>query len=938
MSLKKLMAILLSIGFALPVFSQQLVQKKRPFNGMVKGMIIDTGAILKLKDAAVVILNNKDSIIRQFTRSRPDGSFLMNGLQDGNYLLYVSYPGYADYSEKFSLDSTQMTKEFGMIGMILKTNLLKEVIIKGTVSAIRINGDTTEYNAKAYKLNPNARVEDLLKRLPGIQIDKDGRISAQGQIINKVFVDGEEFFGDDPTLVTKNLRADMVDKVQLFDNKSDQATLTGMNDGKTDKALNIKLKEDKKSGYFGKADVGIGTDGYNRGQLMFNIFKAKQRISVYGIMGNDGKTSLDWQDNAKYASSNIDISAPGIMIDLGGYDELESHSGRYDGKGLAIARTGGVHYDDKWNNDKLSINANYKIGVLTVDGTNNVQTQNNIPASHLNSNSDQHFHNYVFRQKVDGVFQAKPDSTSSIKITLNGGIKNIKQANHSFTATDNEEGLLLNDNLLNSSSNTDQQNLTTGILYTKKLKKNGRTLSLNVIESTNRVNRTGLLDSKINFYTRGLPDSTQLTDQFKTNVTSANTVNSNLNYSEPLSKVLLMILNYGFAAGSSASDQRTLNRAANGGYNILDSLYSNHFEVKQFTSQFGINFNLVKNKTVLTLGSKISTVDFRQLDVYSKNRLNRNFTLWNPQVHFQYGISQQSSIRLNYEGNSDEPTVAQLQPVLINNDPLNIIQGNPGLRPSFTNRIFFGYQSFNPLNGQLIGVFVGYQSVANPVVSDLTTDSAGRTISRFNNLANKNVKNLNFSVFFDRKIKPLNLNAGINLNINGNTYYNLSNNNLNRTDYTVYTLQARFSKFAENIFEFNASLGPTYTVSGSSLQQNINNNGKGFTSNGDFTVYLPGKFQLSSNANYQYNTKTGTFDRDFSRLILNTTFSKLFFREQTLKLSLSGNDLLNQNTGFNRNVAGNLITQSNYTTIRRYFMISLAYDFNKTGGAQPKNK
>lgn len=931
------MTILLSTAFALPVFSQQIKQNTPAYNAIIKGIVVDTSVNLKLKDAVAIVLNSKDSIIRQFTRTQQDGSFLMNGLQKGSYILYVSYPGYADYSEKFSLDSSRMSKEFGMIGMTLKANLLKEVIIKGTVSAIKIKGDTTEYNAKAYKLSPNAKVEDLLKRLPGIQVDKDGKITAEGETVNKVLVDGEEFFGDDPTLVTRNLRADMVDKVQLFDKKSDQATLTGMTDGKTDKTLNIKLKADKNSGYFGKADAGIGSDGYYRGQLMFNAFNAKQKISVYGIAGNDGKTSLDWQDNAKYASSNIDISQPGMMIDLGGYDELESFSGHYSGMGLPVARTGGAHYDNKWDHDTLSINANYKIGELTVDGTNDVQTQNNIPTGSLNSNSDQTFHNHIFRQKTDGVFQVKPDSTSSIKITWNGGIKNTQQDNNTFATTDNETGLLLNDNLLNSSSNTGQQNLTGGVLYTKKLKKIGRTFSLNLIGTVNKINTTGYLNSKINFYTNGLPDSSQLTDQFKTNITTNNAVNALLNYSEPLSKVMLMMVSYGFASGSSASDQSTFNRLPGGGYDVLDSLYSNNFKVKQLTNQAGISFNFVKDKTMLTFGSKVSSVDFRELDVYSKSNLNRNFKLWNPQLSLQYHISQQTSIRLNYEGNSNEPTVAQLQPVLINNDPLNITQGNPNLTPSFTNRLFVGYQSYNPLNGQLIGVFTGYQSIANPVVSNLATDSAGRTINRFINLNNETTRNLNFSVFYDRKIKPLDMMAGINLNINGNTYYDISNNDLNRTDYTVYTLQARFNKFVANVYEFNASLGPTYTVSGSSLQQNINNNGRGFTGNGDFTVYLPAKFQLSANANYQYNSKTGTFNTDFSRLIINTSVNKLFLKDQTLKLSLSGNDLLNQNTGFNRNVAGNLITQSNYTTIRRYFMLSLTYDFNKTGGDKTKN-
>jgi hypothetical protein len=480
--------------------------------------------------------------------------------------------------------------------------------------------------------------------------------------------------------------------------------------------------------------------------------------------------------------------------------------------------------------------------------------------------------------------------------------------------------------------------MTAGVLYTKKLNKPGRTFSLNLIGSINKIKTTGLLNSKINIYSNGLSDSTQSVNQFKTNATSNNAVNAILNYSEPLSKAILMIMSYGFAAGGSASDQRTFNKSVDESYSSLDSLYSNNFKVKQLSNQLGLNFNLVKNKTMLAFGSKVSTVDFRQMDIYSKNKLNRNFILWNPQVNLQYKISQQSSIRLNYDGNSVEPTVAQLQPVLINNDPLNITQGNPDLKPSFIQRVFVGYQAYNPLNGQLVGIFTGYQLTANPVVSNLMTDSSGRTVNRYINLDNKNTVNFNFAAFFDRKIKPLDLNAGINLNINGNTYYNLSNNELNRTNYTVYTLQARFSKAKANVYEFNASLGPTYTSSGSSLQQNINNNGRGFTGNGDFTLYLPGKFQLSSNANYQYNSKTETFNQNFSRLIINASLNKLFLKEQTLKLSLSGNDLLNQNTGFNRNVSGNLITQSNYTTIRRYFMISFSYDFNKVGADKKTDK
>src|SRR5215217_4995615 len=325
----KLIAILWLSALALPVFSQ---------NHTIKGGVTITGA-------SIVILNKKDSVIQAFTRSKADGNFMLKQLSSGNYILLATYPNYADYTEEFVLDTNHLLRDFGNIKLTPLSVLLNEVIIKGTISAVKIKGDTTEYNAKAYKLNPNDKVEDLLKRLPGIQVDRYGRITAQGQSVNKVLVDGEEFFGDDPTLVTQNIRADMVDKIQLYDKKSDRAAFTGIDDGVKNKTINVVLKEDKKNGYFGKLAAGSGTNKYYKSEGMFNLFKPKQKLSAYAIWGNDGKTNLDWQDNAKYGSTNVDLSQQGSVIHLESGDELESFSGRYNGNGHPLARTGGLHYD-----------------------------------------------------------------------------------------------------------------------------------------------------------------------------------------------------------------------------------------------------------------------------------------------------------------------------------------------------------------------------------------------------------------------------------------------------------------------------------------------------------------------------------------------------------------------------------------------------------------
>ena len=235
-------------------------------------------------------------------------------------------------------------------------------------------------------------------------MDKNGRIRAQGQAVNKVLVDGAEFFSDDPTLVTKNVRADMVNKVQLYDKKSDEAELTGVDDGKKIKTLNVVLKEDKKQGYFGKLEGGDGSNKFYQTQLMFNLFKNKYKWSVYGIIANTGKMGLEGFDSNRFGLFSI-------------ANDLDHFDGRYNGEGIPIVRDGGIHYDNMWNNDKQSVNINYQVGSLSVDGSKNILIQNNLPTGTSNSNSNQTFNNYIFRQKLDGIYQIKLSTTSTLKIT-----------------------------------------------------------------------------------------------------------------------------------------------------------------------------------------------------------------------------------------------------------------------------------------------------------------------------------------------------------------------------------------------------------------------------------------------------------------------------------------------------------------------------------------
>jgi len=926
--MKKLSLVLFLCALCTSLFAQS--------PSSIKGIVVDSAANIKLRNATISILNAKDSTLYKFTRAAENGAFEIQPMRTGNFILLLTYPEYADYVYQFKLDEANPSFNFKTLNMKLKATLLNEVIIKGQAAAIKIKGDTTEYNAGSYTIQPNDKVEDLLKKFPGMQVDKDGKITAQGKTVSKVLVDGEEFFGDDPTLVTKNLRADMVDKVQLYEKSSDQAAFTGVDDGQKTTTLNIKLKEDKKNGYFGKVDVGGGTDGFYAGQVLFNKFKAKEKFSFFGTASNTGKTGLSWDDNNKYGGGgDVEFIDGGMMI-MGGGDEMESWGGRYGGEGIPIARNAGAHYDTKWNSDKESINTNYKIGSLRVDGTKNTLTQRNLPGGVINSNQDQLTNNYIFRHKLDATYQIKLDTTSNLKLTVSGTDKNSETTNNFNTIGKREDNTLLNTELRNLENKGDEQSFNISAFYNKKLKKPGRNYSLNVSQIISEQNGKGYLYSKNEFFDlNGLTDKTEITDQLKTNKANSTFFSSNFTFSEPITKKLSVVLNYGLSLSNSNADRKSYNASTPGKYDILDTQFSNNFTSEQFSNQGGAILNYKNKKSSLNGGLKLNAVNFDQLDKANDIRYQRTFINWMPQARYLYRFSQYRAFGLAYNGRTSQPSVGQLQPVKVNDDVLNIPIGNPNLKPSYNNNFNFEYNSYKVISNASLYLFGSYSFTNNQIVNNTTTDnSTGKSQYQYINLKDKTPTNYYLNSYISRKIKKIDLNLNVELSLNGSTSYNYVNDVLNETKSNSYNANIGLSKYKEKKFSFSASFGPAYNTQQSSLNEHINNNGLGYSGYGDIRIYLPAKIQISSDARYNYTAKTASFDQSFEQTIVNSSLSKTFFKADNLKLSLTVNDLLNQNTGFQRYASASTITQTKYNTIKRYFMFSVIWDFNKMGGVK----
>jgi outer membrane receptor protein involved in Fe transport len=905
----------------------------------IKGQAVDTAEKKQLLNTSIMVLNAKDSVLQQYTRASADGSFAIKNLKPGKFMLVMTYPGYADYAENFTLDDKTPIHDFGKVGMVLKARLLQDVIVKARAIPIKIKGDTTEFNAKAYVIQPNDRVEDLIKQFPGIEVDKDGKITAQGKTVEKVLVDGEEFFGDDPTLVTKNLRADMVDKVQLFDKKSDQATFTGIDDGQKTKTLNIKLKEDKKTGYFGKVEGGIGSRDFYQAQGMFNSFTAKQKFSAYGIASNTGKIGLGWQDRQKYGESNVQVDDNGgvNMYFSGDNSGLDSFNGSYDGRGIPRAYTGGLHYDTKWNSDKQTLNTNYKIGQLEVGGSSNTLTQNNLPTGAINTNANQSFNNSIFRQKLDFNYMIKLDTSSTLRIFADGTYKKAKTGNDFSTI--GRRGPFGNDTLLNTnlrSVNNDEENrlFNASVVYSHKFKKKGRTISATFNSSINDEQSDGTLKSVANYYntTTGLLDSTVTIDQLKSNTIKNKVFSSNLTYTEPLSKKLSLMLNYSINTNNGSADRRSFNNTG-AGYTELDTAFSNFFTLNQLSNLVGVSLNFKGTKQSFNIGNRVSDVSFKQINEFTGGIFKRHFLNWNPNASYSYNFSQQRSLYVSYYGNTQQPSINQIQPVRVNTDPLNIILGNQDLTPSFSNRFSLSFYDYKVLSDQFLNFSASYYFTTNQIINKTATDAAGKSSTQYVNLTDRIQDSYNFWGSYGRKIGIWGLTGGLNLSANANNSYSYNNDVLNKGFNANYSAELSLSKYVKDKFDLYVNAGPSYNISKSTLQMFGNSNGRGFNTRGGLSVYLPLKFKISSDVDYTYTAPTATFNSDLRRTLLNANISKSFFKADALKLMISGNDLLNQNVGFNRNAFGNMITQSTNTTIQRYFMFTVTWDFNHMGGS-----
>ncbi len=900
----------------------------------IKGQIVDSSEKKQLHNASINILRAKDSVLVGTTRANKEGQFNLLAKNEGKYILMISYPQYADYIDKIELNNDQELN-LGTVYLNTKTHLLKEVIIRSTVSAIRIKGDTTEYKADSFHVSANADVAELLKKMPGIQVNSKGEITAQGEKVNKVLVDGEEFFSDDPAVVTKNLRADIVDKIQVFDKKSDQASFTGIDDGQKTKTINVQLKEDKKNGYFGKAEFGTNFGQYGNGKLMANAFKGKKKMAAFFTQDNTRFEALSWDETRNYSdggNTSTEMNEDGgVMINFSGEGDFG------DNVGLPKQQSAGLVFGNKWTKSSTNNSAQYQNLIVDAIGTNYSKTI--LPDSSFTNITSNSQHSDKKKYKLNSINEWGTDTTGLFKLTIKAADV-LKNSNTDYDGkTFGESGHIINQSNRISALSEDDKTLAATLSYRQKFAKKGRTISFVSDMNFNDKTQDGTLVSDNKYFNyNGTIIKKDSADQLKKSKQNTSTINSNVVYTEPLGKKSFIIFKYDLNVGKNDAERNSYDNAGNASFvNLtnakrIDSL-SNHFIFNTINNAGSVNYRFVDKKVNWVLGSGFGTANYELNDLAKNTIRSVSYNNFIPSFSFNYNPKQQRRLRLDYTGKTTNPTLLQVQPIVDNSDPLNVNIGNANLKQGFTNVVNLSANDFKVLKSRYIFMNLTYTNSDNAISNSSTVDALGKRLNQYINV--QGTYGYRGSFYYGMDIYK-GLQLGANLNGGFSRYVNMVNGIRNVNDNTNISYGTSLSYWGEKSVNFYLNLNANDNRTVSSIRPGSATNYWTYQVNGNTQLkFKKIKTYVDLNIEATLYQKSKVFPDQKDVYIFSPSIRKVLGKSDSWEVKAYAFDLLNQNTNIQRNISSNFISESSNNGIRRYFMFSLIYNFSKNG--KPSN-
>jgi hypothetical protein len=898
----------------------------------VTGTVTDTFGE-PLIDATVRILSAKDSTYVKGAIADKKGSFSFTGVNNGSYIAEANYIGYTKTYKPFTVKGSSV--KLDTIHVAESSIMLKEATVTGVKTPIKVMQDTIEFNADSYKTQPNAVVEDLLKRLPGVEVDSSGKITANGKEISKILVDGKEFFADDPKVASKNLPVNMVEKLQVIDRKSDLARLTGVDDGEDETVINLSVKPGMKNGWFGTVEAGYGTD--DRYQATFNVnrFWNGNQLTFIGSANNTN--------------------------DLGFTDGNGNRFRRFGGdQGINNSQTFGVNFN-VGKDEKLRFGGDVMYSHTNRNTIKRQSQQYLFPdsTSFENSRSDAVDRGHNIR--ADFRIEWKPDSfnTFDFRPTFS-----YNQNNSNSLATDTllagSAGYPWVNRTFNQSSSDGKSYEASGrLIYNHSFASHrGRSFSImaNYSFSDVREDDNALAFNRFNpefLKSWNNTDSIDAYDQYTDSHSWNNNVSARVSWTEPIgdsTKGRFITFSYRFQYRWNNSDKIIYRRypdAINnfddpynltyGDYQQIDSL-SSSFRNNYMTQDIRAGFKLVKKKYTMDVGMSVIPSMSESKDLINSRRDIAERWVWNyaPYLRYRYRFDKQSSLNLDYNGRSSQPSMSQLQPVADYTNSLNVVQGNPNLKPTFTHNFQLRMQRFYTESQRSIMMMLDGSMTQNSIVSRTTYDSnsGGRltTYENVNGVWSARLMNMFSQPFGSSKQWAFNNHIFVNYN----QQIGFNNGLRNRSGALTVSESPSLAFRPENL---ELELRPNYRV-----QKTFNSLANVNTSTihsygGSFnaTYYTPINLVLASDVNYSA-TKGYSEGYNTNQWMWNASISYQFMHGKAATVMLKVYDLLQQKSNIQRSITANYISDTEYNSLTRYFMLTFTYRFNTFGkGKEPSS-
>ncbi len=909
----------------------------------VKGTVIDSASKQPIDKAVIGLVIKSTPTDTAYTFTNEKGEFSFTNVPSTNFSVIITNSSFAPVAKFIPVGKPEKTITIGTVILAPRAKLLDEVVVEA--APITIKEDTIEYRADAFKTKEGAVVEDLLKKLPGIQVDKDGNVKAQGKSVTRVKVNGKDFFGGDVKTATKELPANIVDKIQVIDDYGDQATVSGIKDGEPDKIINIELKKDKNKGFFGRATVGGGTQERYQGSFNGNYFKDNRQISLFANSNNTNTSLFNFGSMGNRGMSSIMSTGMNVMREAGGMGNMMSmvqgsdaanQFGGGGSAGITSSNSIGTNFRDQWGK-RINVYGNYSYSHKNTSQIQSSTAQNPGTFGLFINNKDAASITIGDNHRASFNIEYQIDSFNYLKVTPN--VTYSGSRGNSSSVFDNNlagAGKILDGSNKNI-TDTKAPNLSLNLLYNHKFRKRGRnfsaSLSLGKSENNSIQDATNLSYQYTPPFT-GARNTFQYIDQQNNN----SNYGIRLTYAEPINKDRSIDFSYSHNLNYGRNDKKTFNVDSFTQTKTFNNILSNDYENSFYNNRVGVSLRTTKKKYNYTLGISTQPVDLQGKSI-TKDSAYKSITRVNifPIARLVYNFNRGKSININYTGNASQPSFSQLQPVVDSSNLQYVTAGNPNLKPSINHAVNLSYNNFNFISGKVLFANINFSTVKNQIVNNTSFNPVGGRQFSVPENVNGYYNVLGFYTFskpYKNRKYVLTFNGSVNYNHNINLTDNIKNIGKNWIVSQGFVVEYNLKEWLELGTGINYSLNDLRYKSKTNLPgtfRNTSSNAWSLTNN--INIDLTKRLILKYDIDYTINKGLANGVSQ-NPVLINASLEQQLFKRKNGIIKLSAYDLLKQNTNISRSISNGFTTDTRTNRLTRYFMLTFTYRLQKFAGKQ----